>query len=247
VKLRVRSTLKKSTVQLIVIILLSVLSGLAIYTYISGVESRVRSTQQTTPVFIVLQQIPIGTALGTAINQGYIEEKQFPRDSVPTESVSVINALNSNLVTLQTLQPGQVVLQRNLGERAANTGALVIPDGQLAVTISLSDPAHVASFLQPGSEVTIFATGQSGKVKFTQVLISRTQVLAVGNQVISQSDGTASQNASALITVAVTPVQANELIHASQTLSLYFGLRSAGVEIDGLSRITDDSLFGQVK
>jgi pilus assembly protein CpaB len=239
--------LKKSTMQLIVIILLSVLSGLAIYTYISGVESRVRSTQQTTPVFIVLQQIPIGTPLGTAINQGYIEEKQFPRDSVPAESVSVINALNSNLVTLQTLQPGQVVLQTNLGERAANTGSLVIPDGQLAVTISLSDPAHVASFLQPGSEVTIFATGQSGKVKFTQVLISRTQVLAVGNQVIPQSDGTASQNTSALITVAVTPVQANELIHASQTLSLYFGLRSAGVEIDGLPRITDDSLFSQVK
>ena len=242
-KLKVRSKMKKTTAQLIVIVLLSVLSGLSIYTYTSGVESRLRSNQQTTAVLIALQQIPIGTALGSAINQGYIEEKQFPHDSVPTQAMSSINASNSDLVALQTLQPGQLLLQSNFGVSAANTGALVIPDGQLAVTVSLSDPARVASFLQPGSEITIFVTGQSGNAKFTQVLIPRTQVLAVGSQVLPTPDGAASGNTSALITVAVTPLQAKRLVHASQTLSLYFGLRTAGVDFGTSSPVTDDSLF----
>ena len=135
------------------------------------------------------------------------------------------------------------ILQNNFGVSAANTGALVIPDGQLAVTVSLSDPARVASFLQPGSEITIFVTGQSGNTKYTQVLIPRTQVLAVGSQVLQTPDGASGGNTSALITVAVTPLQAKRLVHASQTLSLYFGLRTAGVDFGSSTPVTDDSLF----
>jgi pilus assembly protein CpaB len=242
-KLKLRSKMKKTTVQFIVILLLSVLSGLSIYTYTSGVESRLRSSQQTTAVLIALQQIPIGTALGSVINQGYIEEKQFPQEAVPTQALSSVNASKSDLVALQTLQPGQLLLQNNFGVSAANTGALVIPDGQLAVTVSLSDPARVASFLQPGSEITIFVTGQSGNTKYTQVLIPRTQVLAVGSQVLPTPDGASGGNTSALITVAVTPLQAKRLVHASQTLSLYFGLRTAGVDFGSSTPVTDDSLF----
>ncbi len=242
-KLKVRSKMKKTTVQFIVIILLSVLSGLSIYTYTSGVESRLRSSQKTAVVLIALKQIPIGTALGSAINQGYIEERKFPHESVPTLALEAVNATNSDLVALQTLQPGQLLLQSNFGVSAANTGALIIPDGQLAITVSLSDPARVASFLQPGSEISIFATGQNGDTKFTQVLIPRTQVLAVGNQVLPSPDGAAGGNSSALITVAVTPIQAKRLVHASQTLTIYFGLRTAGVDFGVSDPVTDKSIF----
>ena len=108
-----RAKMKKSTLQLIVIIVLSVLSGLAIYTYTSGVESRIRASEQTTPIYITLKQIPVGTALGSAINQGYIEQKQFPRDSVPSQAITLVNTANANLVAMQTLQPGQVILENN--------------------------------------------------------------------------------------------------------------------------------------
>ncbi len=240
-----RAKMKKSTLQLIVIIVLSVLSGLAIYTYTSGVESRIRASEQTTPIYITLKQIPVGTALGSAINQGYIEQKQFPRDSVPSQAITLVNTANANLVAMQTLQPGQVILENNFGVTAANTGALVIPDGQLAVTVSLGDPARVASFLQPGSEITIFVTGTRDKIKFTDVLITRTQVLAVGTQVLPSSNGGAAGNSSPLITVAVSPDQAKKLIHASQTLSLYFGLRTTGVDFGTSAAATDNNILSK--
>ncbi len=239
-----RSKMKKSTVQMIAIILLSVLSGLAIYTYTSGVESRIRASEKTTPIYITLKQIPIGTALGSAINQGYIEQKQFPVVSVPSKAITLVNTANANLVALQTLQPGQILLENNFGVTAANTGALVIPDGQLAVTVTMSDPAHVAGFLQPGSEITIFVSGSKGKNKFTDVLIARTQVLAIGSQVLPSTNGGTSNNTSPLITVAVSPDEAKQLIHAAQTLSLYFGLRTAGVDFGTSAAVTDENLLG---
>jgi pilus assembly protein CpaB len=238
-----RPKLKKTTVQFVVIILLSVLSGLSIYAYTSGIESRIRSDQETTSVLIAVRQIEIGTTLGSANSQGYIEEKMFPRGSAPTLAIPAVNASNTDLLALQTLQPGQILLQTNFGVSAANTGALIIPDGELAVTVSMSDPARVASFLQPGSEIAIFVTGQGGNTKFTQVLISRTQVLAVGSQTLPSAGGASSGNTSSLITVAVTPSEAKRLVHASQTLSLYFGLRTAGVDFGLNTPVTDQSLL----
>lgn len=241
--MNLRPRLKKSTIQLIVILLLSTLSGLAVFTYTAGVESRVKAGQATQTVFIATKQISIGTPLGTSLNQGYLETKEFPISAIPTNAITSINAGNSKLLALQTIQIGQILLTSNFGISAANTGALVIPDGQLAVTVSLSDPARVANFLQPGSEISIFATGQNGKTKFTNLLISRTLVLAVGNQVLPNSQGSSNSTSSALITVAVSPLQAEKLIHASQTLSLYFGLRTAGVDFGSNLSVTDENLF----
>lgn len=238
-----RPKLKKTTVQFVVIILLSILSGLSIYAYTSGIESRIRSDQETTSVLIAVRQIEIGTTLSSAQSQGYIEEKLFPRGSAPTQAIPAVNVTNGDLMALQTLQPGQLLLQTNFGASAANTGALIIPDGQLAVTVSMSDPARVASFLQPGSEIAIFVTGQGGNTKFTQVLITRTKVLAVGSQTLPSAGGASSGNTSALITVAVTPTEAKRLVHASQTLSLYFGLRTAGVDFGLNAPVTDQSLL----
>ena len=243
-KINFKAKLSKSTLQLLTAVGLAFLAGLSIFVYTSGVESRVKSDQLTAPVLIALKQIPIGTALGSAFNDGLIETRQFPQKSIPALSISGINASNSDLLALQTLQPGQILLTTNFGENAANTGVLIIPDGQLAVTLSMTDPSRVAGFLQPGSEIAIFATGQKGSSQFTQVLLSKTQVLAIGSQVLPTTDGSQAGNSSALVTVAVSPIQAKRLIHASQTLSLYFGLRTAGVDFGNSGPVTDDTLFG---
>lgn len=241
--MRMRLKLKKSTTQLIAIVMMSLLAGLAVFTYTTGVEARVKSNQETTEIFLVTSQISLGTPLNTAYSQGYIQKSNIPKNLVPAGALTKIDTNNSELLAIQTLQPGQILLESNFGLSAANTGSLVIPDGELAVTVSLSDPARVANFLQPGSEITIFVTGQNGKQKFTGVLIPKAKVLAVGNQVLPSQGGAAGTNTSALITVAVNPSQAKKLIHASQTLALYFGLRTTGVDFGDSLTINDETIL----
>ena len=240
--MKMRPKLKKSTTQLIAIVLMSLLAGLAVFTYTTGVEARVKSNQETLDIYLVKSQILLGTSLNTAISQGYAEKSSLPRNLVPAGALTSVTSQNSELLAIQTLQPGQILLENNFGLSAANTGSLVIPDGELAVTVSLSDPARVANFVQPGAEISIFVTGQNGKQKFTSVLIPRAKVLAVGNQVLP-TQGAVGSNTSSLITVAVNPLQAKKLIHASQTLSLYFGLRTTGVDFGDSYSINDETIL----
>ena len=149
-----RPKLKKSTTQLIAIVLMSLLAGLAVFTYTTGVEARVKSNQETLDIYLVKSQISLGTSLNTAISQGYAEKSSFTKNLVPAGALTSVTSQNSELLAIQTLQPGQILLENNFGLSAANTGSLVIPDGELAVTVSLSDPARVANFVQPGAEIS---------------------------------------------------------------------------------------------
>ena len=240
---KAKPLVKKSTVQILAILLLSTISGFAVFSYTSGVETRIKSELKTANVYIVVSQIPVGTSLTNAITSGLVEMKAFPLTSVPTGVITDSNSTTSTLVAIQALQPGQILTRGNFGDLALNTGSLPIPNGKMAVTISLGDPEHVANFVQPGSEITIFANGQNGASKFTQVLIERTQVLAVGNQVSASSTGPSGIQPSPLITVAVSPSDAQRLIFATRNLSLYLGLRSAGVIVDRNISTSNENLF----
>ena len=233
-----------STLQLLIIIVLSLFVGVSIFTYTSGVERRVKATQELQSIYIVSKQITSGTSLGDALNNGNLEKKDFPTISIPTGAIKIIDGLNSKLVALQNIQPGQILVESNFGAVTAKTGSLVIPDGQVAVTITVGEPNHVGSFIQPGSEVIIFATGKQDAGKATKILLPKALIIAVGNQVVPTETPTSSST-SALITLAVTPYQAAKLIHGVQTLSLYFGLIGNLVNVDQAISITDANVLSQ--
>ncbi|MSW74798.1 MAG: Flp pilus assembly protein CpaB [Actinobacteria bacterium] len=246
---RTRSTSTKSGMRLWGIILISIVAGAAVFTYTYSVEKEAKQGQVLAPVYLAVKQIPVGTQLGTALSQGYLEKKEFPTESRPTNGVEVINSKNSSLVATQIIQPGQILLTSNFAITSGNTGSLTIPDGYLAITVSLADPARVANFLQPGSEISIFVTGQtsanSNALSSTQVLLSRVTVLGIGDQIVPNTQGVSSGNSSSLITVAATPLEAKKIIYASQNMELYFGLRTAGVDFGGSSPIGMANLITQ--
>lgn len=228
-----------SATRTVAMLSLSILAGLAVFFYTSGVETRVKSEISTANVYVVTQEIPLGTSVNSIITSNLVEKKAFPIPAIPTDALTEAMVQNNSKVALYALHPGQVLLMSNFGETANNTGALQIPNGKLAVTLSLPDPAHVASFIQPGSQITIYASGQDSNAKFTRVLIPATQVLAVGTQVVPNNSG----SSSSLITVLVSPEDSKRLIFATQNYSLYFGLRTDGVSFGPAGVITDKNLF----
>lgn len=233
---------RKHQWQLIAIILASVVAGSSVFIYTATVSSNAKSEQKLVDVYLAQTPIASGVSLGAALADGSIQVKGFPSGSRPAGSIVSINSSNTNLVAKQLIQPGQILTTALFALTAANTGALNIPEGMLAVTIPMADPAKVASFLQPGSEVAIFVTGslQGQGPESTQVLLPRVTVLAVGDQVADMSQATI--NAS-LITLALTPIEAKKIIYASKNLTLYFGLRTDDVEVGGTTAITSNNLL----
>jgi pilus assembly protein CpaB len=104
----------------------------------------------------------------------------------------------------------------------------VIPQGKLAVSVSLNDPNRVANFVTPGSDVAVFMTiGDTGAggLRRTKVLLPKVRVIANGDRTLTSpapAPGTASQ--SPVFTLAVNQADAQRLILASQLGQLYFAL-----------------------
>jgi len=246
---KIAVNINKSTIQLIGIVLLSVVTATSVFVYTSGIESRVRAQQDLIPTLIVGQAIPVGMSLSTAFSNGMIDVKEIPRQSLPVLAIQNINDTNGALVALHQLQPGQFVTSPNFGTKAANNSALEIPKGMLAMTVTVGEPEKVGAFLQPGSEIAIFGTTDAktsggGQSKITKVLFPQITVLAIGSQIVSTTGSAAPSSTSNLITVAVTPLQALKLVHAVRTVTLYFALRSDGVDFNQLSAITDADIIG---
>lgn len=236
--------LGRGNLKLAAILLLSVLTGLSVFSYTSGVEQRVRKSYQTKPIYIATRQIPAGTNVSSAINTGSIEARDFPVVSAPSNALEFINQIDGNLVARYTIQPGQILLNDSFGTSGTQTGSLIMPDGKMAVTVQVQDAAKVANFVRPGSKIAIYALGQVGDTNepLTQVLLSEVIVIAIGDQVLSTDTLSSSANSS-LITVSVTPIQAKRLIHASRNFSLYFGLLGSNVQPDLTSPITNSNIF----
>jgi pilus assembly protein CpaB len=131
------------------------------------------------------------------------------------------------------------------GKPSSATGILAIPKGKLAISVSLSDDADVAGFVQPSSQVAIFMTAKLSKTSTTttqgalgdnadlyisKLLLPRTTVLATSQVAPSDLEkagaGSSNSNGKELLTLAVTQQEAQQIILAQQTGQLYLGLLS---------------------
>ena len=128
---------------------------------------------------------------------------------------------------LQPVSAGQILFSANLVEKMPQIGPLTIPQGLMAVTVELSDPARVAPFLRPGAEVAVFntveldATRSGLTTSTTKIVLDRVLVVGVGS---TTTNPTQEQNQSgeqsipvALVTLAVTQARSEE--HTSELQS----------------------------
>ena len=133
----------------------------------------------------------------------------------------------------------------------AAVGPLTVPSGKIALSVDLSDAAHVGSFLRPGSYITVFDTvasttlGANGiPVKETRVLLTKVQVIGIaGYTTAKEVDAVITDATKFLVTVAVTQKEAERLVHGIQSGSLYFGLLSSDTRVTPGAGVNDESIF----
>jgi pilus assembly protein CpaB len=236
---------------------LAVVAAALVFFYIRGAEQRVIDEQQPVTVLVSTASIPRGITLGDAVAGGLAETTQVPADMAPTGAIGGVTPENSGLLAINNVNPGQILLSTNFVAELPDITPVSIPDGLIAISISLGDVQRVGNFLRPGAEVVIFnsysdvpaagaAEGTPGDLT-TRVLVDRALVLGVGevaSVAATNPDGTTTQQPpSSLITLGVDQAEAEKIILASQTGSLYFGLLGDGTEIVQSNGTTAGNLF----
>lgn len=231
--------MSRRSVLLIVAVLIALLGTALIVLYVRGIDKRATEGQEMVEVLTASATIEAGENASAAIEAGKFETSEVRRDDFVEGALTSTTNIKDE-VALGTIYPGEQILEANFGS-PSQAESLVIPDDKMAVSVELTDFERVAGFVNPGSEIAVFATdldlveltpdGEERKLpSITRIVLPRSPVLGIGTtSVTSKTTKTdvgdeTTQVAQTIVTIAVTQEEAEKLILADRATDLTFAL-----------------------
>lgn len=238
----------RRTVLIFAAFVVAALGTALIFAYVNNLDDKAIAKQQPVEILVAKVDIPAGTSTADVSQKGMLELKKVTKDSAAPTALSSLDTL-ADKVALSTIYAGEQILPAKFGTTAEVT-SLSMPPGNIAVSVQLSDPARVAGFVQPGSHVSIFLTiAQSGQSRI-RVLLPNALVIAVGPTTNAPANTTSSTGVTntealprAIMTLALSQREAEKLILASQSGTVYFGLRDAASKVAPTTGVDVPHLF----
>jgi pilus assembly protein CpaB len=231
----------RRTILLCVAVVVAALGTAMIVLYVQGIDARAAEGQTRVSVLTATAKIKPGETVADAQAAGKLAKTEVVRDDMMEGALSSTASIEDQ-VSLGTVFPGQQIISQQFGA-AGSQETLTIPDDKLAISVELTDPARVAGFVNPGSEVAIFASGDPEMYKpdgstvklspYTRLLLPNVEVIGVGDtsmasRTTTSGDGkqTTEEIPRTILTVAVDQEQAERLIYAARNGDLAFALRT---------------------
>jgi pilus assembly protein CpaB len=239
-------------VLLIVAAVVAALGTLLVFVYVKSADTRAAEQYHAVQVLKAVKPITPGETVADAQAQGAIQLGTVAQQDRMPDALSDLSTVNGQ-VALTNIYPGEQIVTSKFGATAANASSLTIPKGDLAISISLTDPGRVAGFVNPGDNVAIFmsGSGQGGSGgTFTRLLLPKVEVIAVGSTTVTTTtttdangQQTTEQLPKTLMTLAVDQKDAQKVIYASGNGELAFGLLDKGSTVKAGGPVTDQNLF----
>ena len=232
-------SMSRRTIALVLAVALAALATIALISYIRGLEADAFRGKETVDVFVAKQDIPAGVSGDTASQQGLIERRTVTANVRPATAINSLQEISGRIAAVQIFMDEIIVGQRFVTPGAAVKGVLPIPQGRQAVSVQVGSPQGVAGFIQPGDQVSLIVkvarqgTGAQGG-DIARFLLQRVDVLAVGTRVVgvtvqpASGEAAPAETACCLLTLALTPGQAEQLVFASLNGTLHFTLLPEG-------------------
>ena len=228
------------TIAVILALLLAGAATLAIFTYVRGIEQRAFQDAELVEVFVAEDEIPAGISAEDAGDAGLLQPDSRPRVTIPEGAVSSLDQI-AGLVAEDRILADEVIINRRWVDSDQVRDVLEIPEGLEALSVEVAIPSGVAGFIRQGDRVSLIVTVEEpgetvteedgsitqepGEVR-SQYLLQGVQVLAVGQRVSTQEgdDGVEETGSQVLLTVALEPEEAEQMVFAIENASLYFTL-----------------------
>ena len=244
--IQLRKTLSSSRTQSVMMIALAILVGSGSYFYFLNYESRLERNNALVSIYVAAKDLPSGITFRELKSENGLVQKKFPEKSLPNNVVTDLSQVTDDLRSRGPIVAGQIVTTSYFTSDTRSDVSLPIPPGMLAVSISVDDVGRVSNFVLPGSQVVVFATSASGSSGgATRILLPNTLVLGIGNQTGLNLSAT-TLSPSQLVTIAVTPRDAQRVVLASQSmrlsLALAYGNNPAPL-VNPNSQTTESTLF----
>jgi pilus assembly protein CpaB len=239
----------RRTVLLIVAALIAALGSAMVFLYVRGADNRATAAQAPVRVLKAVGQINPGETLQAAQAAGKLELGDVPKAQVLPGAVNSASAIGEQ-VALATIFPNEQIITGKFGS-PGDQDVLTIPDGDIAISVNLSDTGRVAGFVSPGADVAIFTNGDTGNGEDgTRLLLAKVKAIAVGATTVVTSTTTNSEGAQTteqlpktLFTLAVDQAEAEKIMYAASHAELSFGLLNEKSKVKAGPGVTAENLF----
>ena len=237
----------RRTVILIVALVIALVGAAMVYLYVRGADERAQAEQEPVEVLKAVAQIEPGESLSQAQAEGKLELQPVPREQL-LEGVMDSVGESGGLVALSRVFPNEQITTSKFGA-PGEQDQLTMDDGEIAISMNLSDTGRVAGFVNPGSEVAIFSSQAAAG---TRVLLPKVKVIAVGQTTPTTSTTTTEEGQQTteslprtLITVGVDQKEAQKIMAATAAgFELSFGLLNDKSKVKQGPATTQANLYG---
>ncbi len=181
----------------------------------------------------ILETQPIAIATvdlnwGTVVVKEMVKMDPFLKSSLPAGAYTDMNSLLGRVV-ISSIKAKEPFLESRLAPQSLKTGgvAAVIASNKRAVAVRVDKVIGVAGFVKPGNRVDVLVTMAKGKTgeAITKIVLENMLVLAAGPEV-QTAKGKEQQAAPVnVITLEVTPEEAEKLALAATEGKLQLALR----------------------
>lgn len=153
--------------------------------YLRSADTRAHKNAQLVNAYVIMTPIAKGTSGQSVIDQKMVGIKKVPQSVKPSSATVNLDSLRK-LVAVSNLPAGQFLVDGQFASAATTQSTFTqrIPDGQVAVSISVDQMHAVAGFVQPGDKVNVLVYGKDPSSKddrpTVRVLYQNVNVLGVG-------------------------------------------------------------------
>jgi pilus assembly protein CpaB len=214
--------------KLFVVLLLAVTTGggLAYATYnFMNSDQRVQTVNAPTqPVVVAVADL----SLGSELRSEDVRVMQFPKGQAPDGSFARPEEVIGRGLIVNVVK-NELILGAKLASKEAGAGLPpIIPAGQRAVSVRVNEVIGVAGYVLPGTRVDVLATASptsNSNDMITKVVLQNITVLTAGTR-LEQDDKQGKPVQVTVVTMAVTPEQAEKLALASTEGKIQLALRN---------------------
>jgi len=227
--------MKGRALVVVLALILATVATAGVFMYSRGVQKEANSGGTMVSVVVSNVDLPARTDLDALIKDDQFKTIQVPASVVVDGAVTSVDQLAGKNNSVAILAGEQIPAARISGNVPG--GALAIPEGMEAMTVSLDAPRAVAGAINAGDHVTIYSTftGVPGKglekETSTIVLVPTAELLAVFRPVGSSTFGGGEEPSAAeqlpgslTVTLALTPEDSQRFVFSMETGTTWFGL-----------------------
>ena len=177
----------------------------------------------TLPIVVAAKDI----AVGAKIDAGAIKLARWPRNGLPPAAITDTSSVIGSVARSEFVENEPIVASRLVaGDKTSGVLPLMLPNDMRAMSVAVDEVSDMSGFVLPYTRVDVLLSlsGSDKEGGRSKIILQNIPVMAVA-QTVERKDNPQPER---VVTLEVTPEQAEELAVASTQGKLQLALRSYG-------------------